>query len=108
MPALLRAIGEAHIFPVQDDNLTAELPLVLNPYSSIYSSTKVQIGGRHNRQRDGGPEKGLYRLHPIALALFMPQYQKKPGGQKAEVRDDPDAEVSILAVCTASGKPCWS
>jgi hypothetical protein len=41
-------------------------------------------------------------------ALFMPQYQKKPGGQKAEVRDDPDAEVSILAVCTASGKPCWS
>jgi len=23
--------------------------------------------GKHNPQRDDGPEKGLYRLHPIAL-----------------------------------------
>ena len=58
--------GEAHVFPVQDDNLTAELPL----RRSILQSTlrqKYRSTGKHNSQRDGGPEKGLYRLHPIAL-----------------------------------------
>ena len=58
--------GEAHVFLVQDDNLTAELPL----RQSILQSTlrqKYKSTGKHNPQRDGGPEKGLYRLHPIAL-----------------------------------------
>src|SRR3954452_1796725 len=60
--------GEARIFLIQDDNLTAEVPL----RRSILQSTlrqKYRSTGRHNPQRDGGPEKGLYRLHPIALAL---------------------------------------
>src|SRR3954471_15183723 len=55
------------IFLIQDDNLTAEVPL----RRSILQSTlrqKYRSTGRHNPQRDGGPEKGLYRLHPIALA----------------------------------------
>src|SRR4051812_2755431 len=59
--------GEARIFLIQDDNLTAEVPL----RRSILQSTlrqKYRSTGRHNPQRDGGPEKGLYRLHPIALA----------------------------------------
>src|SRR4051812_43632674 len=67
--------GEARIFLIQDDNLTAEVPL----RRSILQSTlrqKYRSTGRHNPQRDGGPEKGLYRLHPIALVwsacLFMP------------------------------------
>src|SRR4051812_14104955 len=54
------------IFLIQDDNLTAEVPL----RRSILQSTlrqKYRSTGRHNPQRDGGPEKGLYRLHPIAL-----------------------------------------
>src|SRR3954471_21696685 len=58
--------GEARIFLIQDDNLTAEVPL----RRSILQSTlrqKYRSTGRHNPQRDGGPEKGLYRLHPIAL-----------------------------------------
>src|SRR3954469_23679396 len=60
--------GEARIFLIQDDNLTAEVPL----RRSILQSTlrqKYRSTGRHNPQRDGGPEKGLYRLHPIALGL---------------------------------------
>ena len=56
--------GEAHIFPIQDDNLTAGLPLRRSILRQKYRST-----GKHNPQRDGGPEKGLYRLHPIALSL---------------------------------------
>src|SRR4051812_37567313 len=59
--------GEARIFLIQDDNLTAEVPL----RRSILQSTlrqKYRSTGRHNPQRDGGPEKGLYRLHPIALS----------------------------------------
>src|SRR3954471_18248656 len=55
--------GEARIFLIQDDNLTAEVPL----RRSILQSTlrqKYRSTGRHNPQRDGGPEKGLYRLHP--------------------------------------------
>src|SRR3954447_26079592 len=58
--------GEARIFLIQDDKLTAEVPL----RRSILQSTlrqKYRSTGRHNPQRDGGPEKGLYRLHPIAL-----------------------------------------
>src|SRR4051812_17482523 len=61
--------GEARIFLIQDDNLTAEVPL----RRSILQSTlrqKYRSTGRHNPQRDGGPEKGLYRLHPIALAGY--------------------------------------
>src|SRR4051812_11685227 len=61
--------GEARIFLIQDDNLTAEVPL----RRSILQSTlrqKYRSTGRHNPQRDGGPEKGLYRLHPIALGLL--------------------------------------
>src|SRR3954464_15593807 len=61
--------GEARIFLIQDDNLTAEVPL----RRSILQSTlrqKYRSTGRHNPQRDGGPEKGLYRLHPIALAAL--------------------------------------
>src|SRR4051794_628378 len=60
--------GEARIFLIQDDNLTAEVPL----RRSILQSTlrqKYRSTGRHNPQRDGGPEKGLYRLRPIALPL---------------------------------------
>src|SRR4051794_14801251 len=60
--------GEARIFLIQDDNLTAEVPL----RRSILQSTlrqKYRSTGRHNPQRDGGPEKGLYRLHPIALMV---------------------------------------
>src|SRR4051812_5102836 len=60
--------GEARIFLIQDDNLTAEVPL----RRSILQSTlrqKYRSTGRHNPQRDGGPEKGLYRLHPIALGV---------------------------------------
>src|SRR3954468_11678897 len=60
--------GEARIFLIQDDNLTAEVPL----RRSILQSTlrqKYRSTGRHNPQRDGGPEKGLYRLHPIALPM---------------------------------------
>ena len=58
---------EAHVFPIQDNNLTAGLPL----RRSILQSTlrqKYRSTGKHNPQHDGGPEKGLYRLHPIALA----------------------------------------
>src|SRR4051794_18459980 len=61
--------GEARIFLIQDDNLTAEVPL----RRSILQSTlrqKYRSTGRHNPQRDGGPEKGLYRLHPIALCAL--------------------------------------
>src|SRR4051812_26563484 len=60
--------GEARIFLIQDDNLTAEVPL----RRSILQSTlrqKYRSTGRHNPQRDGGSEKGLYRLHPIALPV---------------------------------------
>src|SRR3954451_13654164 len=49
--------GEARIFLIQDDNLTAEVPL----RRSILQSTlrqKYRSTGRHNPQRDGGPEKG--------------------------------------------------
>src|SRR3954452_13043571 len=63
--------GEARIFLIQDDNLTAEVPLRRSILQSILQSTlrqKYRSTGRHNPQRDGGPEKGLYRLHPIALA----------------------------------------
>src|SRR4051812_33590701 len=62
--------GEARIFLIQDDNLTAEVPLRRSILQSILQSTlrqKYRSTGRHNPQRDGGPEKGLYRLHPIAL-----------------------------------------
>src|SRR3954466_7592638 len=62
--------GEARIFLIQDDNLTAEVPL----RRSILQSTlrqKYRSTGRHNPQRDGGPEKGLYRLHPIALGFIV-------------------------------------
>src|SRR4051794_31229136 len=61
--------GEARIFLIQDDNLTAEVPL----RRSILQSTlrqKYRSTGRHNPQRDGGPEKGLYRLPPIALVAI--------------------------------------
>src|SRR4051812_46763062 len=61
--------GEARIFLIQDDNLTAEVPL----RRSILQSTlrqKYRSTGRHNPQRDSGPEKGLYRLHPIALEVI--------------------------------------
>src|SRR3954453_15292777 len=64
--------GEARIFLIQDDNLTAEVPL----RRSILQSTlrqKYRSTGRHNPQRDGGPEKGLYRLHPIALGCLERQ-----------------------------------
>ena len=61
--------GEAHVFPIQDNNLTAELPL----RRSILQSTlrqKYRSTSKHNPQRDGDPEKGLYRLHPIALRQY--------------------------------------
>src|SRR3954454_10609681 len=60
--------GEARIFLIQDDNLTAEVPI----RRSILQSTlrqKYRSTGKHTPQRDGGPEKGLYRLHPIALQI---------------------------------------
>src|SRR3954465_3032348 len=69
--------GEARIFLIQDDNLTAEVPL----RRSILQSTlrqKYRSTGRHNPQRDGGPEKGLYRLHPIALSQAPPSGQSGP------------------------------
>src|SRR4051795_10773314 len=72
MPSTTQAgqSGEARIFLIQDDNLTAEVPL----RRSILQSTlrrKYRSTGRHNPQRDGGPEKGLYRLHPIALGFSL-------------------------------------
>src|SRR3954465_9383264 len=69
--------GEARIFLIQDDNLTAEVPL----RRSILQSTlrqKYRSTGRHNPQRDGGPEKGLYRLHPIALRLYLIEARATP------------------------------
>src|SRR4051794_39026484 len=72
--------GEARIFLIQDDNLTAEVPL----RRSILQSTlrqKYRSTGRHNPQRDGGPEKGLYRLHPIALPrcpMSRPSWTRRP------------------------------
>src|SRR4051794_11654023 len=58
--------GEARIFLIQDDNLTAEVPLRRSILPGQLRQ-KYRSTGRHNPQRDGGPEKGLYRLHPIAL-----------------------------------------
>src|SRR3954469_8231633 len=61
--ALSGQSGEAHAFPTQDENLTAELSL----RQSIHHSTlrqKYRSTSKHNPQRDGSPEKGLYRLHP--------------------------------------------
>src|SRR4051812_18264330 len=84
--------GEARIFLIQDDNLTAEVPL----RRSILQSTlrqKYRSTGRHNPQRDGGPEKGLYRLHPIALG----------GGYLAEVTTWRCG--MILVVCTWGKTP---
>ncbi len=59
--------GEAHAFLNQDDNLTEKVAprrSILQPdLRQQYRST-----GRHNPQRDGGPEKGFHGLRPIALA----------------------------------------
>src|SRR3954468_20135523 len=76
--------GEARIFLIQDDNLTAEVPL----RRSILQSTlrqKYRSTGRHNPQRDGGPEKGLYRLHPIALLGPSCSPTREPGCTSSEV-----------------------
>src|SRR4051812_753302 len=78
--------GEARIFLIQDDNLTAEVPL----RRSILQSTlrqKYRSTGRHNPQRDGGPEKGLYRLHPIAL--IVDEVLKETGRQSLRQRSLP-------------------
>src|SRR4051812_30505513 len=60
--------GEAHVLPIQDNNLTSEVLL----RRSILQSTlrqKYRSTGEHNSQRGDGPKKGLYRLHPIALPV---------------------------------------
>src|SRR4051812_13599182 len=93
--------GEARIFLIQDDNLTAEVPL----RRSILQSTlrqKYRSTGRHNPQRDGGPEKGLYRLHPIALAWRRAISVSAPaaGGTDA---DEVDAADSGASAVTADG-----
>src|SRR3954471_17499389 len=75
--------GEARIFLIQDDNLTAEVPL----RRSILQSTlrqKYRSTGRHNPQRDGGPEKGLYRLHPIALIVKVRNREPAKGADRPE------------------------
>src|SRR4051812_1468144 len=80
--------GEARIFLIQDDNLTAEVPL----RRSILQSTlrqKYRSTGRHNPQRDGGPEKGLYRLHPIALRLAVDRdHPGRSAGQRRHPGDE--------------------
>src|SRR3954467_3421284 len=87
--------GEARIFLIQDDNLTAEVPL----RRSILQSTlrqKYRSTGRHNPQRDGGPEKGLYRLHPIALGFIV----SRPREAKS-LRVGPDRAVDPLVALGA-------
>src|SRR3954469_5912740 len=59
--------GEAHIFLTQDNNLTAKVPL-RRSILQCNLQQKYRSTGKHNPQRDDGPEKGLYRLRPIALA----------------------------------------
>src|SRR3954468_7557063 len=58
--------GEAHVFLTQDNNLTAKVPL-RRSILQCNLQQKYRLMGKHNPQRDDGPEKGLYRLHPIAL-----------------------------------------
>src|SRR3954466_907376 len=98
--------GEARIFLIQDDNLTAEVPL----RRSILQSTlrqKYRSTGRHNPQRDGGPEKGLYRLHPIALATgpHAGRHPRRPGLvlQIADIIDTDDGVACIADWFIASG-----
>src|SRR4051794_25132758 len=84
--------GEARIFLIQDDNLTAEVPL----RRSILQSTlrqKYRSTDKHNPQRDGGPEKGLYRLHPIALVVDGFQATRK-----IRQLEGPNAAVPIIAL----------
>src|SRR3954451_13432279 len=58
--------GEAHVFLTQDNNLTAKVPL-RRSILQCNLQQKYRSTGKHNPQRDDGPEKGLYRLGPIAL-----------------------------------------
>src|SRR3954451_23463105 len=58
--------GEARIFLTQDNNLTAKVPL-RRSILQCNLQQKYRLMGKHNPQRDDGPEKGLYRLPPIAL-----------------------------------------
>src|SRR3954465_11787543 len=59
--------GEAHVFLTQDNNLNAKVPL-RRSILQCNLQQKYRSTGKHNPQRDDGPEKGLYRLRPIALA----------------------------------------
>src|SRR3954463_5448752 len=58
--------GEAHVFLTQDNNLTAKVPL-RRSILQCNLQQKYRSTGKHNPQRDDGPEKGLYRLRPIDL-----------------------------------------
>src|SRR3954451_6124486 len=64
--------GEAHVFLTKDNNLTAKVPL-RRSILQCNLQQKYRSTGKHNPQRDDGPEKGLYRLRPIALALALGQ-----------------------------------
>src|SRR3954468_13290316 len=63
--------GEAHVFLTQDNNLTAKVPL-RRSILQCNLQQKYRSTGKHNPQRDDGPEKGLYRLRPIALPDGFP------------------------------------
>src|SRR3954469_7762802 len=99
--------GEARIFLIQDDNLTAEVPL----RRSILQSTlrqKYRSTGRHNPQRDGGPEKGLYRLHPIALGKVRSGGSKrKREGALDKPRSTAPRPFGRAIRNRPAGTPCW-
>src|SRR3954462_15458746 len=61
--------GEAHVFLTQDNNLTAKVPL-RRSILQCNLQQKYRSTGKHNPQRDDGPEKRLYRLRPIALVVY--------------------------------------
>src|SRR3954471_7266189 len=66
--------GEARIFLTQDNNLTAKVPL-RRSILQCNLQQKYRLMGKHNPQRDDGPEKGLYRLPPIALLQIQAAIQ---------------------------------
>src|SRR3954469_554957 len=79
--------GEARIFLTQDNNLTAKVPL-RRSILQCNLQQKYRLMGKHNPQRDDGPEKGLYRLHPIALVARRVDVV----GQRQRLIDGLDAE----------------
>src|SRR4051812_22643878 len=102
--------GEAHVFLTQDNNLTAKVPL-RRSILQFNLRQKYRSTGKHNPQRDDGPEKGLYRLHPIALnanlfsILLTKPFVRSPGGVELTLPAlRPDAITTPGSA--AQGKPC--